>query len=86
MFVSQSASDTEKLSNEIVTKSCDESVARKFSNKSSEVTKSIRAKFYDDLFYDCPNSMIIPMLLIMSNSVRRSEFMANYKYRRKSTV
>ena len=59
---------------EIVTKSCDECVERIFSSGSRGICKSIRAQIYNYLFL---------MLLIMSNSVHRNEFMANYKFRRK---
>ena len=66
-----------KNCHEIVTKSCDESRINRFSNKSREITKSIRVQLYA---YFCP------MLLFMSNSVRSNEFMANYKYRRNYSV
>ena len=59
---------------EVVTKSCDGSRVKRFSSKSKEIAESIRAHFYVYLF---------PMLRLRSNSVRRDEFMANYKFRRK---
>ena len=59
---------------EIVTKSCDESRIKRFSNKSKEISKLICAQIY---------AYLCPMLLIMSNSARRDEFMANYNFRRK---
>ena len=59
---------------EIVTNSCDENRVKRFSSNFRGIVKMVRAQIYVYLF---------PMLLILSNSVHRDEFMGNYKFKRK---